>query len=678
MNRPPRRVAGNALLRALAPGLALLAAGCATAEPACPEGFTECAERCVDTDRDPRHCGACGNVCGDAEVCDGAGSCTVSCQAGLLECDGLCVDPESHRAFCGASMACSGDDAGERCGEGDRCVDGACRPTCAPGLLACADTCVDPETSNAFCGAEGTCEGDEVGRVCPPGQLCSGGACAANCAEGFVGCAGECIDPMSDVRFCGAANDCSGDDAGTACPAGQLCVLGECLLECPIDLVLCDGRCIDPQADHRYCGADDDCTGRDAGEECGPGQLCTGGRCRVSCGEGLVECDGSCVDPLTNNSYCGVNEDCFAGAVCAGGQLCDGGSCRGTCLETSVRCGTRCVDPRVSAVFCGASADCVGANAGEECGAGTVCVDGECTPTCPAGFLSCDGLCTDPMTSTLFCGATGDCVGANAGQACEGSERCLRGTCCPPGQIACAGGCVDPASDPLFCGASEDCQGMNAGTACTGADVCFGGVCVAPGAGAVETEVIDFVDYGWWNEDGIHTADNGNSFTGLTAGLEYNSYVLFDLTGPVEDAVAIVSVTLRMEMLSTTEGTPTGGYFSPDPSETFSVWDVSTDPVTLDTTTTAAAPNVAVHTDLESGETYGGGTVTPASQGVVTEIVLNASAEADVLAALGGMFAVGFTSDSVDLVRGVDDGFRWGDDSLNLTQQLAITYRTAP
>lgn len=679
---PPSRGRAAALTIAL---LVSSVPGCATSVPACPEGLTECSGRCVDTRRDPSHCGACGEPCGEGEVCDGEGSCELRCQEGFVDCEGLCVDPRTNRAFCGASMDCSGDDAGERCGEGARCVDGACVPTCPSGFLACADTCVDPATSNAFCGAEGACEGDDVGEVCPPGQLCSGGACAPNCAEGLLACDGECVEPRSDVRYCGAANDCTGDDAGVACAFGELCVDGVCRVECAIDRVLCDGRCIDPQTDSRYCGADDDCMGRDAGATCGDGELCARGRCRVSCGPGLVECDGGCIDPLTNNLYCGVNEDCFAGTVCAGGQLCDGGSCRGTCLETSVQCGTRCIDPMVNRSFCGASDDCAGANAGEECADGTICLDGVCAPTCPEGFIDCDGLCTDPMTSTLFCGATGDCTGADAGQACGGGELCLGGVCCPAGQLVCGGSCVDPATDTAFCGASGDCMGTNAGTACTGTDVCFGGQCVAPGGGTLETEVFDIVDRGWWDSAGTHDPANQNTFTGWAdtdvgpafVAFEFNSYYTFDLSGAIEDAVAIEAVTLRLELMAAPPA-GNGGYFSPDPSESFTMWDVSTDPVTLDSLATSTTPNVAVHTDLESGVSYGTGTVSAADQGTIQELVLNADAQGDVLDALGTTFAIGMASDSADTARLQNDGFRWSDGSRTFIHQLIVTYRTMP
>jgi hypothetical protein len=67
-----------------------------------------------------------------------------------------------------------------------------------------------------------------------------------------------------------------------------------------------------------------------------------------------------------------------------------------------------------------------------------VCADGEvcdgagaCELSCQAGLVACGGTCIDPDTDRAYCGATGDCAGANAGAVCEGSEVCDAGVCAP-------------------------------------------------------------------------------------------------------------------------------------------------------------------------------------------------------------------------------------------------------
>ncbi len=41
----------------------------AVVDAGCGDAFTECGGRCVSTDRDPDHCGACGHACGGEYRC---------------------------------------------------------------------------------------------------------------------------------------------------------------------------------------------------------------------------------------------------------------------------------------------------------------------------------------------------------------------------------------------------------------------------------------------------------------------------------------------------------------------------------------------------------------------------------------------------------------------------------
>jgi hypothetical protein len=52
--------------------------------------------------------------------------------------------------------------------------------------------------------------------------------------------------------------------------------------------------------------------------------------CGPSCQTGLIDCNGTCVDPAANDTYCGASGDCQggnAGTTCANGANCDGGIC---------------------------------------------------------------------------------------------------------------------------------------------------------------------------------------------------------------------------------------------------------------------------------------------------------------------------------------------------------------
>ncbi|MEZ4405886.1 MAG: hypothetical protein R3A52_05370 [Polyangiales bacterium] len=105
---------------------------------ACPAGQTRCGDRCVDTQTESDHCGACGNACPAGQSCR-SGACRV-----------VCPSPQ---------VACSADlpgDAGVRDGSVVR------------------EVCVLTDTDRFNCGM--------CGRACPNGQVCSMGMCAATCA----------------------------------------------------------------------------------------------------------------------------------------------------------------------------------------------------------------------------------------------------------------------------------------------------------------------------------------------------------------------------------------------------------------------------------------------------------------------------------------------------------------
>jgi hypothetical protein len=101
-------------------------------------------------------------------------------------------------------------------------------------------------------------------------------------------------------------------------------------------------------------------------------------------------------------------------------------------------------------------------------------------PTCLADEVICDGACIDPDTDTQYCGATGDCMGDNAGVVCGDAEQCTEGACeCTDAEaVVCDGACIDPSTDQFFCGASGDCAGDNAGVACAPSAACDEGACV--------------------------------------------------------------------------------------------------------------------------------------------------------------------------------------------------------
>ncbi|MCL2324992.1 MAG: hypothetical protein FWC40_00605 [Proteobacteria bacterium] len=305
-----------------------------------------------------------------------------------------------------------------------------------------------------------------------------------------VFCGGKCIHPQSDINYCGACDDCLGTNAGEKCQDGYSCQGGVCKSGCGKTQILCNGKCVDPKTDVNFCGASLDCQGSSAGDVCGIGESCQNGACQeVTCDAGRVFCGDTCVDPNRSAYFCGASADCQGasrGDNCnAKGMKChlgvcidDSGTSGGQCSAGEVYCNdATCIDPKRNMNFCGASGDCKGANMGTNCRAlGMRCQSGVCVEDssggtqCSPGQVLCNGTCINPNTSASYCGASGDCAGANAGNKCASGQTCQSGTCktsssggqtcatsCPAGQACYEGKCV-PASTSTSCGI-ESCIG---------------------------------------------------------------------------------------------------------------------------------------------------------------------------------------------------------------------------
>jgi hypothetical protein len=235
---------------------------------------------------DNRHCGAgadCvaepGVACQDGFVCNGAGQCELSCQTGLVDCAGTCINPATSHLFCGAGPDCSAN-PGVACQDGFVCNGtGQCELSCQDGLVDCAGTCINPATSNLFCGAGADCT-TNPGVACQGGAVCNGaGQCESSCQGDLIDCAGTCIDPDTSRLFCGAGPDCS-VNPGVASDPGFVCNgAGQCELSCQGGLVDCAGTCIDPDSNPLFCGAGTDCDAS-PGVACGDTGYCDEGTCR--------------------------------------------------------------------------------------------------------------------------------------------------------------------------------------------------------------------------------------------------------------------------------------------------------------------------------------------------------------------------------------------------------------
>ena len=156
-------------------------------------------------------------------------------------------------------------------------------------------------------------------------------------------------------------------------------------------------------------------------------------------------------------------------------------------------------------------------------------------------------------------------------------------------------------------------------------------------AAPARADVINVIDSGWYAESGLHIATNENYVVGEAGNLVRRNFFVFDLTAVVND---IVSATIQL--YNPTNVTPgLRGYISPDATETFELYDVSTPIASLTASSAAGPAGVDTFNDLGSGTVFGQRVVSAADNGTTVSVALNAGGLAALNAARGGLFALG-------------------------------------
>ena len=301
---------------------------------ACTNDQFDTGERCVSR-FEPDYCGSNhlskGTACdAGTQLCNGT-SCV--CTNGMLECDSdaennqKCKNIVDDVTNCGAcGNDCNAKYDGISTDIVETCEKAVCQ--CPENTARCgSDRCINTQFDNDHCGAQNNCNHfspyhpDYWGEECGEGKYCSNGQCVCNTDEGYVVCGEECIDPMTDLKHCGADSACSG---GTDCSTlpGTACVQGQCkCTDTDKELITTNAApgCYNTQWDPKCCGTQ--C------KECGENNICKQGTCVTEgCPVGLLNCQGYCLDEKKEHvaAVDAANQICGCDQNDEGETWCDG------------------------------------------------------------------------------------------------------------------------------------------------------------------------------------------------------------------------------------------------------------------------------------------------------------------------------------------------------------------
>jgi hypothetical protein len=365
--------------------------GCNATHP-CATGKDCCAGSCVDTKKDTKNCGTCGNTCSapaNASAGCNDGTCGIgTCNSGYGDCntsasDGCEVNLSSNKDNCGAcGMACMLSNATAAC------VGGSCGiATCNGGYDDCdkiaATGCETSLKTISDCGG--------CGKLCtiPNGTgQCTTGTCqVATCNAGYGDCdglaangcetntAGGTPGPGSTILNCGTCGTSCSVTNGTPLCASGTCKVASCAApydDC--DGVYANGCETNTNNSVGNCGACGTiCSGNHGAASC------AGGLCGITCNPGYGNCDGSILNGCEDNTSSDIN-NC--------------GMCGTKCSLTSHALSTGCASSACSVATCESDyydrnksyadgCECQGDGVGDSCGAaldlGTVALGGSVT-----------------------------------------------------------------------------------------------------------------------------------------------------------------------------------------------------------------------------------------------------------------------------------------------------------
>lgn len=266
----------------------------------CDKDQINCGDGCVNLMNDPKHCGTCDNDCtANGQTICIAGKCGTkvelsTCSEDFLTCykvkdHDLWLSPEDVEQLKDENYELENTNDPE-------CVSPANEKTCnAKGCMnytSCADSYI--------CVAEN--DGESYACKCPPGTVE-----IEETTEATGETTKRCADP-NEMEHCGINNvnkkgiNCTTlSDADLRACNGTSCV-------CKPGYVECEGKCIDPLTEDKFCGVDEKCQNGAACDVSFQKQKCSEGRCE--CPEGKLNCEGDCIAPNENQLFCGAKGLC--------------------------------------------------------------------------------------------------------------------------------------------------------------------------------------------------------------------------------------------------------------------------------------------------------------------------------------------------------------------------------
>ncbi len=221
----------------------------------CPANLSCCLESgpCIDTQADPKHCGACHKPCPSGQQCI-AGICT-GCSA--ANCSGCCASNGSCVTGSSTSLCAPSGIPGSACG------------TCASGT-----DCAIPSCVGGVCSLANKVDGAPCSDLdaCTLTDTCQKGVCLGGVAKtctGFPAIPCQVVKCNKLTGTCGYANDKAGIPCTVDCRVGTTCDnTGKCV-----------GGSVAP--DGVLCSAGSCCEGQCCPFACCPGE--PGGPCKSIC-----------------------------------------------------------------------------------------------------------------------------------------------------------------------------------------------------------------------------------------------------------------------------------------------------------------------------------------------------------------------------------------------------------